>query len=109
MIAYLSEWENVVEQLNALCMSLFDRWCEGREVTLLAYLMHCWPMIDSTPHTIRRLGETMRDLRRHHGDQLDKYSFQALCEMADLIEELVQRPARNVRPMVFGDATGKLG
>jgi hypothetical protein len=92
MIAYLSERENVVEQVNGICISLFDTWCETREVTALAYLMHCWPMIDSTPQTIRRLGETMRDLRRHHSEQLDQYSFQVLSEMADLIDDLTERP-----------------
>ncbi|MBN3759612.1 hypothetical protein [Burkholderia sp. Ac-20365] len=103
MIAYLSERENVVEQVNLLCLRLFDRWCETRCVTALAYLMHCWPLMDSTPAALRRLGETMCDLRRYHADQLDGEGFQALCEMADLIEELVGRPARTVRLKVFGE------
>src|SRR5690349_8098060 len=73
MIAYLSERENVVEQVNSLCLQLFDTWCESRSVTALAYLMHCWPLIESTPAALRRLGETMCDLRRYHPDQLDAH------------------------------------
>lgn len=96
MIGYLSQRENVVEQINSICIRLFDTWCEARSLTPLAYLMHCWPMIDSTPNVIRRLGETMRDLRRYHVDQLDEYDFKSLCEMADLIDELIERPARRV-------------
>ncbi|MBC8732544.1 hypothetical protein [Paraburkholderia sp. UCT2] len=88
MIGYLSERENVIEQIDVICLRLFDTWCETRSVTSLAYLMHCWPLIDSTTHALRRLGETMRELRRNHADQIDEYDFRALCEVADLIDEL---------------------
>ncbi|SAL62972.1 hypothetical protein AWB74_03287 [Caballeronia arvi] len=71
-------------------------------VTPLAYLMHCWPMIDATPNALRRLGDTMRDLRRYHGEQLDKWTFQALCDMADLIDELNGHRARPMRRMFAG-------
>ncbi|MCP3712686.1 hypothetical protein M3I54_38245 [Paraburkholderia sp. CNPSo 3274] len=88
MMGYLSERENVVEQIDSICLRLFDAWCETRSVTSLAYLLHCWPLINSTPDALRRLGETMRDLRRNHADQIDEYDFRALCEVADLIDEL---------------------
>ncbi|MEX3937709.1 hypothetical protein AB4Y32_39385 [Paraburkholderia phymatum] len=103
MMAYLSERENVVEQVDSLCLRLFDTWCETGSVTPLAYLLHCWPLTDSAPGALRRLGETIRDLRRHHADPLDAYSFHALCETADLIDELVERPARTVRLMAVGE------
>jgi hypothetical protein len=91
MIAYLSERENVVEQINSICRRLFDTWCEKRSVTSLAYLMHGWPLPDSTPNVIRRLGETMRELRRYHANQLNESDFHSLCELADLIDELIER------------------
>jgi hypothetical protein len=109
MIAYPSERGNVVEQVNSLCLRLFDSWCETRSVTALAYLMHCWPMIDSTPAALRRLGETMRDLQRYHGDQLDDDAFHALCEMAGLIDEVAGRPARTVRLTVPSEVPQALG
>jgi hypothetical protein len=103
MMGYLSERENVVEQIDSICLRLFDTWCETRSVKSLAYLMHCWPLIDSTPKALRRLGETMRELRRNHADQIDEHDFCALCEVADLIDELTER--RTVRLMtVEGDA-----
>lgn len=70
MMGYLSERENVIEQIDAMCLRLFGTWCETRSVTLLAYLMHCWPLVDSTPNALRRLGETMHDLRRNHADRI---------------------------------------
>ncbi|MBB5496692.1 hypothetical protein [Paraburkholderia sp. MM5384-R2] len=88
MIGYLSERENVIEQIDVICLRLFDTWCETRSVTSLAYLMHCWPLIDGTTNALRRLGETMRELRRNHAEQIDEYDFRALCEVADLIDEL---------------------
>lgn len=50
----------------------------------------------------------MRDLRIYHADDLDKCSFQVLCEMADLIEGLVGRPERSVR-LIVGEAMHKVG
>jgi len=97
MIAYPSEWENVIEQINSSCLRLFDTWCETRSVTALAYLMYCWPLIDSTPNTLRRLGETIRDLRRSDADQLDENAFLGLYEMADLMDELSEHSAGTVR------------
>jgi hypothetical protein len=99
MMAYLSERENVVERVDSLCLRLFDTWCETRNVTPLAYLLHCWPLTDSAPDALRQVRETMRYLQRHHADQFDAYGFHALCEMADLIDELVEHPARTVRLM----------
>jgi hypothetical protein len=93
-ITYLSEPENVVEEINLFCMRLFDTWCESRNVMALAYLMHCWPMTESTPQALRRLGETMRDLRRYHADQIEEPSLQTLCEMVDVIDEIIERPAQ---------------
>jgi hypothetical protein len=104
MIAYLSERENVVEQVNDICMRLFDNWCDTRSVTPLAYLMHCWPMSDSKPAALRRLGESLGDLRRHHADQIDAHDFRSLCEIANLIEDLVGRPVRTVSLMANGEA-----
>ncbi|MGF6659531.1 hypothetical protein QF000_001175 [Paraburkholderia atlantica] len=101
MMGYLSERENVVEQIDSICLRLFDSWCEARCVRSLAYLMHCWPMIDSTPAALRRLGETMRELRRNHAEQINEYEFRALCEVADLIDELTE--PRTVRLLAVVD------
>ncbi|MPW22621.1 hypothetical protein GCT13_38875 [Paraburkholderia sp. CNPSo 3157] len=106
-MAYLSERENNVEQINLICLRMFDTWCKARNVTALTYLMHCWPMIDSTPAALRCLGETMRKLRRYHTDQLDENGFRALCEMADMIDDLIERPAPVVNLMAVGESPEK--
>ena len=80
-----------VQDVNTICMRLFDTWCESRNLTPLAYLMHCWPLSDCRPHTIRRLKETMKDLRRNHADKLDPYALSVLGELASHLDELIDR------------------
>lgn len=89
MFPYLSERENAVEQINSICMHLFDTWCEQRNVTSLAYLLHCWPLTDSEPASIRRLGETLWELRKTHGERLGGEAVQALLNVADLVDEVL--------------------
>jgi hypothetical protein len=89
MVPYLSERENAVEHINAMCMHLFDLWCESRSVVPLAYLLKGWPLTNSDPEAIRRLGNTLRDLRRHHLHDANGASFQELCELSDCVEDLL--------------------
>ena len=92
--AMISEWGDCkarVQDVNTICMRLFDRWCECRNLTPLAYLMHCWPLLDSRADTIRRLQESMKDLRRNHADKLDLYALSALGELARSLDELIDR------------------
>ena len=89
MIPYLSERENEVEYINSMCLRLFDSWCESRSVTPLGYLLHCWPLVDSGPKAIRRLGETLRELRKSHADALDRDTSQVLRELADCVDEIL--------------------
>jgi hypothetical protein len=101
--------EKTVEQINGICTRLFEQWCEIRGVTPLAYLMHCWPMIEVTPIALRRVSETMQDLRRYHADQLDADCYLALCELGDLIDNLLDGRTRKGRLMAVGrvaDAPG---
>jgi hypothetical protein len=91
MIPYLSERENAVEHINTICMHLFDSWCEHRSVTPLVYLLHCWPLMDSHPTTIRRLGDTLSELRKTHLEALDAETVQDLFELADCVDEVLLR------------------
>lgn len=56
--------------LHALCLYLFDVWCERRNVIPLAYLMHSWPMVSATAETRTRLVKAFRDLQKWHADAL---------------------------------------
>ncbi|HEX7934107.1 MAG TPA: hypothetical protein VF573_13685 [Paraburkholderia sp.] len=91
MIPYLSERENEVEHINSICFRLFDIWCERRSITPLGYLMHCWPLVDSGPKAIRRVGETLRELRKSHPAELDGTTGAMLLELADCVDDLLVR------------------
>ncbi|MEX3846331.1 hypothetical protein [Paraburkholderia sp. BR10882] len=98
--AMISEWGDRkarVQDVNSICMRLFDTWCESRNLMPLAYLMHCWPLPDSRAGTIRRLQESMKDLRRNHADKLDLYALSALGELARTLDELIDRAEISAR------------
>jgi hypothetical protein len=91
MIPYLSQRENEVEHINSICFRLFDIWCERRCITPLGYLLHCWPLVDSGPKAIRRVGETLRELRKSHHTELDGDVAAMLRELADCVDDLLLR------------------
>jgi hypothetical protein len=93
MIPSLSERENAVEHINSICMRLFDIWCEHRSVIPLVCLMHCWPLTDSHPTSIRRLGDTLSALRKTHFEAIGTEAMQALCELADCVDAILSRAA----------------
>jgi len=57
-------------EINQLCLRLFDGWCERRCVIPLAYLMHAWPIPTASPLARIRLQSTLRDLKQSHADSL---------------------------------------
>ncbi|MHB9842303.1 hypothetical protein Q8F57_046930 [Paraburkholderia terrae] len=59
------------KQVDDLCILLFDRWCERREITPLLYLLHAWPFLPSTPHPVRLVCSALLDLLRFHREALD--------------------------------------
>jgi hypothetical protein len=56
--------------VESICLALFDRWCERRNVMALAYLMHGWPVLADTPSMARRLLRSLRELKEHHSEVL---------------------------------------
>ncbi|MBB3258630.1 hypothetical protein F4827_003498 [Paraburkholderia bannensis] len=57
-------------RIEACCVTLFERWCEGRLVIPLAYLMSVWPLATPSPVYMRRLSRSLDDLVRAHGEML---------------------------------------
>jgi hypothetical protein len=53
-----------------MCLALFDRWCEQRNVLALAYLMYGWPLAGDDPSLVRRLVQSLRELGEHHHEAL---------------------------------------
>jgi hypothetical protein len=89
MVPYLSERENAVEHISSICLRLFDTWCASKSVTPLIYLLRCWPLGNSDPISIRRLGATLRELRKRHPEALDGDALRVLHELADCVDELL--------------------
>jgi hypothetical protein len=89
MIPHLSERENAVERINSICMRLFDLWCEHRSMTPLTYLLHCWPLMDSQPASIRRLRETLSELRKTYLETISAEAMQELFELADCADDIL--------------------
>ncbi|QIE27054.1 hypothetical protein SBC1_36700 (plasmid) [Caballeronia sp. SBC1] len=72
------------EQIDAICLRLFDSWCDTRNVISLTFLLRCWPLISMDAASLRQLGTTLGELQELHGDVLAE-------EQADLLAELKQR------------------
>lgn len=53
-----------------ICLTLFDRWCEQRNVVALAYLMHGWPLPGNAALQTKRLLQSLRALKEHHHEAL---------------------------------------
>jgi hypothetical protein len=56
--------------VEQMCLALFDRWCEQRNVLALAYLMYGWPLAGDDPSLVRRLVQSLRELGEHHHEAL---------------------------------------
>ena len=56
--------------VEQICLTLFDRWCEQRNVLALTYLMYRWPLAGDDPSLVRRLVHSLRELREHHHESL---------------------------------------
>ncbi|CAB3810552.1 hypothetical protein LMG27177_07286 [Paraburkholderia fynbosensis] len=99
MVPHLSEREDSIEHINAMCLHLFHLWCETRSVVPLTYLLRAWPLMNSDPETLRRLGTALRDLRRQHLHDFNDGSFQEVCRAIGLC----RGTACSVVPVNVGD------
>jgi hypothetical protein len=69
---------NVLEEIDQLCLLLFDNWCERRSVIPLSYLMHAWPILKGVPLARMRLLNTLQELRQFHPDSLSIEDHQVI-------------------------------
>ncbi|MBC8746576.1 hypothetical protein OKW43_007206 [Paraburkholderia sp. WC7.3g] len=91
MIADFLDRRRRLQEIDRICLRLFDTWCEARSLTPLAYLLCCWPLRDSHPAAIRRLQQTLKELRRYHAEGFDAGTFLALDLLVDCLDELTDR------------------
>jgi hypothetical protein len=83
-------------RIEACCI---ERWCEGRLVMPLAYLMSVWPLPAPSPVHMRRLSRSLDHLVRAHGDMLGD-------DDCSLIEDAFAHAGRPQRNWVLRAARG---
>jgi hypothetical protein len=88
MNADLFNHRSASEQIEGICLRLFDTWCETRNLTPLAFLMHCWPLISVETSSLKHLSDTLGELRRSHGAAVGDNEAGLLLELEERIEEM---------------------
>lgn len=71
-----------------ICLTLFDRWCEQRNVLALAYLMHGWPLAGNAALQTKRLLQSLRELKEHHHETLLSEELALLGLLLDLVSDV---------------------
>jgi hypothetical protein len=68
---------------DRICLTLFDRWCEQRNVLALAYLMYGWPLTGDDPSLVRRLVQSLHEFGKHHHEALQSKDAELLDMLMD--------------------------
>ena len=88
MSAGIFNHRTATEQIEGICLRLFDTWCETRNVTSLAFLLHCWPLVSVEPASLKQLSDTLGELRKSHGGAVSDDQSRLLMELDDRIEDM---------------------
>lgn len=76
------------EQIDALCLRLFNSWCDTRNVISLTFLLRCWPLISLDAVSLRQLCNTLGELQESHGNAFAEEQAVLLAELKQRIEDL---------------------
>jgi hypothetical protein len=74
----------VRRRVEELCIALFEHWCERRELIPLAYLLHVWPFLPTTPHAVGALSAALHDLLVFHDEAIDDRGRQLIDDIRTL-------------------------
>ncbi|NPT62256.1 hypothetical protein [Paraburkholderia elongata] len=80
------------DEIESLCIHLFDIWCERRSVVPLTYLMQSWPMPTLSSLVVTRLVGGFQDLLRFHAASLAADETELLESVIALVDELRRGP-----------------
>jgi hypothetical protein len=80
---------DVADELNNLCLALFEAWCERKCIIPLAYLMHCWPLVDATPGSYSRLYASLQTLKQWHSDSLSSEDHELILHLLRLLSRQI--------------------
>ena len=89
MFSFKNELSDAAAEIENLCGTLFDRWCEKRSVLPLAYLMNSWPLHAPTQPRIRHLSCGLRDLMDSHLESLDGDDQQLIRAVVAVANRLI--------------------
>lgn len=76
----------VFDEIEDCCAALFDRWCETRHVVPLVYLMHVWPLPETSIHLARRVAVVLSELQRLHTESLGPRDHQLIRRALGAVE-----------------------
>jgi hypothetical protein len=76
------------EQIDAICLRLFDSWCDTRNVISLTFLLRCWPLTSMDAASLRQLCHTLGELQELHGNVLAEEQAELLVELKHRIDDL---------------------
>jgi hypothetical protein len=76
------------EQIDAICLRLFDSWCDTRNVISLTFLLRCWPLISMDAASLRQLCNTLGELQESHHNVLAEQHVELLAELKQRIDDL---------------------
>ena len=76
------------DQIDAICLRLFDSWCDTRNVISLTFLLRCWPLISMDAASLRQLFDTLGELQESHGNAFAEEQAELLVELKQRIDDL---------------------
>ncbi len=88
MSTFLADHSNITVEIEDLCSTLFNRWCESRSVVPLAYLMNSWPLTASTPTRIRRLSSALLALMNSNCSELEVEDRRLISSVVAIADNL---------------------
>ncbi|WP_207005673.1 hypothetical protein [Trinickia mobilis] len=86
------------EEMEQLCLRLFDGWCERRSVIPLAYLMHAWPILTTSRLAGIRLQSALQDLQQFHSSSLTQDDHRIIEQVLAINADALKRRPEGILP-----------
>lgn len=82
-----------LDRLERLCLSLFDAWCERRNVIPLVYLMSAWPIVSPSVLATSRLLHALRELQQYNPEMLTPDEYRVVTRILAIDVHRVEQDA----------------
>jgi hypothetical protein len=84
------------DRLEMLCFSLFNGWCERRNVIPLVYLMSAWPITYRSELATSRLLRALRELHQYHPEMLTPGEYRVVTRILAIDVNRVEQDTERV-------------